>query len=311
MLTIRHMITDKLGALLLQPSWNPLETLRLLFAYHFMHNAYLAGTLVAIVAGPVGYLMVVRGQSFLGHAVSHIGFAGAAGAALIGVSPIAGLLVFGAVAGAGIEALGERGRPNAIELDVAIGTTLAFSLSLGLLFLRLASSYAANIYSFLFGTVLGITDTDVRVIAITAVAALLLLGVMARPLLFASIDPAVAAARGVPVRLLSYLYLLLLAVAVAEAVQVVGVLLAYALLVTPAATAQQLTARPSRAVALSTLIAVLVVWFGLAVAYFSGYPVGFVVATLAFGAYLAARAWTVRGQGRLRRTSVVPVGGGR
>lgn len=298
-----------MSALVLLPSWNPLETIRLLFAYHFMHNAFLAGTLVAIVAGPTGYLMVLRGQSFLGHAIAQVGFAGAAGAALIGVTPVAGLLVFGMMAGAGAEALGAQGRARAIELDVAIGTTLAISLSLGLLFLRLASSYAANIYAFLFGTILGITDDDVRVIAITAVVALALLAVIARPLLFASLDPAVARARGVPVRLLSYLYLLLLAIAVAEAVQVVGVLLAYALLVTPAATAQQLTAHPARAVALATLMAVLVVWAGLAVAYFSGYPVGFVVTTLAFGAYLGTRGKTAWSRNRLRRSTPVPLGG--
>ncbi len=105
------MIMNEMSAMLFQPSLNPIETFRLLFAYHFMHNAFLAGTLVAIVAGPVGYLMVVRGQSFLGHAVSHVGFAGAAGAALLGVTPVAGLLVFGAVAGAGIEALSDRDRP--------------------------------------------------------------------------------------------------------------------------------------------------------------------------------------------------------
>jgi len=300
---------NELNALLLQPSLNPIETLRLLFTYHFMHNAFLAGTLVAIVAGPVGYFMVVRGQSFLGHAVSHAGFAGAAGAALLGVTPVAGLLVFATGAGAGIEALSERDRPGSIEMDIAIGTTLAFSLSLGLLFLRLASSYAANIYSFLFGTILGITDRDVRVIAVTAVTALLLLAVIARPLFFASIDPAVAAARGVPVRLLSYLYLLLLAIAVAEAVQVVGVLLAYALLVTPAATAQQLSARPSFAAALSTLIAVLVVWIGLAVAYFSGYPVGFAVTTLAFGAYLLVQGGTAWKHSHLRQLSPSTIGG--
>jgi zinc/manganese transport system permease protein len=292
-------------AILLQPSWNPIETLRLLFAYHFMQNAFLAGTCIALVAGPIGYLMVVRGQSFLGHAVSHIGFAGAAGAALIGVSPIAGLIVFGVVAGAGIEALGERRWRQPLEQDIAIGTMLAFSLSLGLLFIRLASSYAANIYAFLFGTILGISDRNVHAIMLTAAVALLLFGVIARPLLFASVDPVVAAARGVPVRLLAYLYLMLLAMAVAEAVQVVGVLLAYALLVTPAATAQQLTARPARAMGLSTVIAVLVVWIGLAVAYFSGYPVGFVITSLAFAGYLTALAWNEWGNRRLRRPAVL------
>lgn len=276
--------------LLLQPSWNPLETLRLLLAYHFMQNAFLAGTLIALLAGPVGYFMVLRGQSFLGHALSHVGFAGAAGAVWLGISPVVGLLAFGVLAAFGIGALGERGGRLSVESDIAIGTVLVFSLSLGLLFIRLASSYAANIYAFLFGTVLGIRDRDVVVIAVMAVLGLLVLAVIARPLLFVSIDPEVAAARGMPVRLLAYAFLLLLALSVAVAVQVIGVLLIFALLVTPAATAQQLTARPALAIALSTALALIVIWLGLAVAYFTDYPVGFVVTTIAFVFFLLARA---------------------
>lgn len=276
--------------LLLQPSWNPLETLRLLLAYHFMQNAFLAGTLIALLAGPVGYFMVLRGQSFLGHALSHVGFAGAAGAVWLGISPVVGLLAFGVLAAFGIGALGERGGRSSVESDIAIGTVLVFSLSLGLLFIRLASSYAANIYAFLFGTVLGIRDRDVVVIAVMAVLGLLVLAVIARPLLFVSIDPEVAAARGMPVRLLAYAFLLLLALSVAVAVQVIGVLLIFALLVTPAATAQQLTARPALAIALSTALALIVIWLGLAVAYFTDYPVGFVVTTIAFVFFLLARA---------------------
>jgi zinc/manganese transport system permease protein len=295
--------------LLLQPSWNPLETLRLLFAYHFMQNAFLAGTFIALVAGPVGYFMVLRGQSFLGHALAHVGFAGAAAAVLLGISPVVGLLAFGSLAAVGIGALGEREGRLSVENDIAIGTMLVFSLSLGLLFIRLASSYAANIYSFLFGTVLGISDRDVEVIALTALVALVVLAVIARPLLFVSVDPAVAAARGVPVRMLSYVFLLLLALSVAVAVQVVGVLLIFALLVTPAATAQQLTARPAAGIGLSVGFALLVVWLGLAVAYFSDYPVGFVVTTIAFALYLAARAWRGGSRGRSRGLVVARAGG--
>jgi zinc/manganese transport system permease protein len=276
--------------LLLQPSWNPVETVRLLLEYHFMQNAFLAGTLIALLAGPVGYFMVLRGQSFLGHALAHVGFAGAAGAVWLGISPVVGLLVFGALAAFGIGALGERGGRFSVEGDIAIGTVLVFSLSLGLLFIRLASSYAANIYAFLFGTVLGIRDRDVVVIAVMAAFGLLVLALIARPLLFVSIDPEVAAARSVPVRLLAYAFLLLLALSVAVAVQVIGVLLIFALLVTPAATAQQLTTRPALAIALSTAIALIVIWLGLAVSYFTDYPVGFAVTTIAFGFYLLARA---------------------
>ena len=275
--------------LFLQPSWNPVETLKLLLSYHFMQNAFLAGTFIALLAGPVGYFMVVRGQSFLGHALSHVGFAGAAGAVWLGISPVVGLLAFGTLAAIGIGALGERGGRLSVEGDIAIGTVLVFSLSLGLLFIRLASSYAANIYAFLFGTVLGIRDQDVLAIAVMAALGLIVLAVIARPLLFVSMDPEVATARGVPARLLAYAFLLLLALTVAVAVQVIGVLLIFALLVTPAATAQQLTSRPAVAVALSTGLALVTIWLGLAVAYFTDYPVGFVVTTIAFVFYLVAR----------------------
>ena len=295
--------------LLLQPSWNPFETLRMLFAYHFMQNAFLAGTFIALVAGPVGYFMVLRGQSFLGHSLANVGFAGAAAAVLLGISPVVGLFAFGSLAAVGIGALGEREGSLSVESDIAIGTVLVFSLSLGLLFIRLASSYAANIYSFLFGTVLGISDQDVQVIALAAVIALVVLAVIARPLLFVSVDPAVAAARGLPVRLLSYIFLLLLALSVAVAVQVVGVLLIFALLVTPAATAQQLTARPAVAIGLSLGLALLVVWLGLSVAYFTDYPVGFVVTTIAFAFYLAARAWRGGMSNVFRRMRVARTGG--
>lgn len=298
-------MTTSSFTLLLQPSWNPLETIRLLFAYHFMQNAFLAGTFIALVAGPVGYFMVLRGQSFLGHSLANVGFSGAAAAVLLGISPVVGLLAFGALAAVGMGVLGEREGNLSVESDIAVGTVLVFSLSLGLLFIRLASSYAANIYAFLFGTVLGISDRDVQVIALASFVALVVLAVIARPLLFVSVDPAVAAARGVPVRLLSYLFLLLLALSVAVAVQVVGVLLIFALLVTPAATAQQLTARPAYGIGLSVGLALLVIWLGLAVAYFSNYPVGFAVTSLAFALYLAARAW----RGVLRRTLVARANG--
>jgi zinc/manganese transport system permease protein len=302
------MLTSALS-LLLQPSWNPVETLRLLLEYHFMQNAFLAGTFIALLAGPVGYFMVLRGQSFLGHALSHVGFAGAAAAVWLGISPVVGLLAFGALAALGIGALGERGGKLSVESDIAIGTVLVFSLSLGLLFIRLASSYAANIYAFLFGTVLGISDADVLLIALMALLGLLGLAAIARPLLFVSVDPEVAVARGLPVRPLAYAFLLLLALSVAVAVQVIGVLLIFALLVTPAATAQQLTTRPAPAIALSTALALIVIWLGLAIAYFTDYPVGFVVTTIAFVFYLIARAHRERQSNAWRAAPSAQVGG--
>jgi zinc/manganese transport system permease protein len=162
---------------------------------------------------------------------------------------------------------------------------------LGLLFERLASVQAGGVYAVLFGLVLAVTNQDIVTIAATAAVTLAVLTLIGRPLLFASLDPDVAAVRGVPVRLLTYVFLIVLAFAVAEAVQVVGVLLIFALLVTPAATALQLTARPAWALALSAALAVAVTWLGLAVAYYTPYPAGFFITTFAFAAYLLARAW--------------------
>lgn len=279
------------------PSWDLLADLTDLFHYHFMQNAFLAGALVAVVAGALGYFMVLRSQSFAGHTLANVGFAGAAGAVLLHWSPVLGLLVFGLAAALGIGWLSERqgaGRGSAQgggrwRQDIAVGTVLAFCLGLGLLFERLASSYAANVYAILFGAALGISDRDVVLIAITAGVALVALAFIGRPLLFASLDPLVAAGRGVPVRLLSFVFLALLAFAVAQAVQVVGVLLIFSLLVTPAAIAQQLTARPGRAIALSVILALVFTWVGLAIAYYSPYPVGFFITSCAFATYALVR----------------------
>lgn len=271
------------------PSWNLVADAQDVLSYHFMQNALLAGTIVAVVAGLVGYFMVLRGASFAGHTLANVGFAGAAGATLIGVTPVIGLLVFGLLAALGIGALGEQSSRGWSRSDVAVGTILALALGLGLLFERLSSVSANYIYAVLFGSVLGIADSDVTTIALTAAVTLVALALLGRPLLFASVDPEVATARGVPVRLLAYLFLALLAFAVAQAVQVTGVLLIFALLVTPAATALQLTTRPAWALALGVTIALLVTWAGLAVAYYTPYPVGFFITTFAFGLYLLAR----------------------
>lgn len=283
-----------------QLTWNLIVDVQQLFAYHFMQNAFLAGTLIALIAGAVGYFMVLRGQSFAGHTLANVGFAGATGAVLLGWSPVVGLLVFCIGAALGIDLLGGRQTKTQWGHDVAISTIQTFALGLGLLFVRLYSSYAAGIYALLFGTVLGISDRDVSVIALTTVVTLVGLVAIGRPLLFASIDPDVALARGVPVLLLSRAFLVLLAFAVAQAVQVVGVLLIFALLVTPAAIAQQVTPRPGMAIGLSILLALLFTWAGLAVAYFTPYPVGFFITGFAFGTYVVVRLFRL-GQSLLLR----------
>jgi zinc/manganese transport system permease protein len=268
-------------------SWDLVADVEQLFAYHFMQNAFLAGTLVAVVAGVVGYFMVLRSQSFAGHTLAQVGFPGALGAVLIGLSPVFGLIGFGVGAALLIGALSAR---EVKGQDIAVGMVLAFSLGLGLLFVRLSHyNNTTGVYSLLFGSVLGVSDRDIGPIALTTLVTLATLVVIARPLLFASIDPEVAASRGVPVRLLSTLFLVLLAFAVAEAVQIVGVLLIFALLVTPAAIAQQITARPVLSIGLSIVLALLFTWLGLAIGYFTPYPIGFFITSFAFGTYALVR----------------------
>jgi len=270
-------------------TWDLIADLQLLLQFHFMHNALLVGTMVALLAGSIGYFVVLRGQSFAAHMLSQVGFPGAAGAALLHLSPVAGLVVFCVAAALGVGAMGGRLEAGRRSESAAVGTVLAFSLGLGLLFTRLYSGTAQGIYSFLFGTILGITDRDVLITMTTSVIALVVLAAAARPLYFASVDPDVAQARGVPVRPLSFLFLVVLALGVAEAVQVVGTLLIFALLVAPAATAQRLTARPTRGLLLSVGLSVIFTWLGLASAYFSNRPVGFLITSFAFGTYVVVR----------------------
>ena len=267
--------------------WNLIRDIQAQFQYAFMQHAYTAGAIVAIVAGVVGYFVVLRSLSFAGHALSHIGFAGATGAVALGVSPIYGLLVFTVGGAVGMGALGKRiyGR------DVVIGIVLAWMLGLGVLFLSLYSGYATEAYALLFGEILGISQTNVVVTLVAGVVTLAAIAIIFRPLLFASVDSDVAEARGVPVRLLSILFMVVLAISVSEAVQVVGVLLIFALLVTPPAIAERLTARPGMAIALSVLLALLFTWIGLFVSFYLPYPVSFFITTLAFVTYLLVRLW--------------------
>ncbi len=271
-------------------SWNPATDLRALFAFHFMANALEAGTAVAVMAGAIGWFMVLRRQTFAGHTLSMIAFPGAAGAALAGV-PLAfgyfGACGAGALVLAGVAA--DRTGSESGE-SAATGTIQAFALGLGFLFVGLYHGLLNGIDALLFGTFLGISDSQVETLVAVAVAVLALLAVVGRPLLFASVDGDVARAAGVPVSALSAGFLLLLGLTVAATSQITGALLVFALLVTPAAAAQQLTVRPLRGLLLTIAIGLAVTWLGLALAYFSIYPVGFYVTSLAFAAYVVARA---------------------
>jgi zinc/manganese transport system permease protein len=278
------MTTDALSGVL-PPSWNVLDDVSQLLHYDFMRNAFLAGTVVAVVAGAVGYFLVLRALAFAGHALSHIGFAGATGAVVLGVTPIAGLLAFTIGGGAVMGALGRRLRGR----DVAIGIVLAWMLGLGVLFLTLYKGYATEAYALLFGQITAISAGDVVVTLIVAAVVLLILGAVARPLLFASLDEDVAEAKGVPTRLLGIGFMMLLAAAVAEAAQVVGILLVFSLLVTPPAIAERLTTLPVRGVMLSVALAVAFTWTGLAIAYWVPHPPSFFITSIAFAAYLSVR----------------------
>lgn len=281
-------------------SWNLVEDVRHMWAYPFFQHAAEAGTVVAVVAGVIGYFVVLRRTAFAAHALSHIGFAGAAGAAVLGIDPIWGLLVFCAGAGGAIGALGSRLRSR----DTVIGIVLAFSLGLGALFLSLYSGNdAQEAVALLFGEILGISTANVLLTLVVGAVALALVVAMYRPLLFASVDQDVAEARRVPVRLLSVGIMVVLALATAVAVQVVGVLLIFALVVTPAAVAERLTRSPGPAIAVSVAVALGCTWLGLGISWYSSYPVSFFITTLAFVAYVASRAvpWTAT---RLRRRAV-------
>ena len=268
--------------------WDLVRVVQELFRYGFMQHAFEAGTIVALTAGVIGYFVVLRGLSFAAHALSHIGFAGATGAVLTGAAPIVGLLVFTMSAGAVMGALGQRLRGR----DVTIGLVMAWSLGLGLLFTRLYRGSANLAIGILFGQIFGITSQDVVVTLVAGAATVLLVLAVYRPLLFATLDEEVAEAKGVPVRALSIAFMVVLAVAVSEAVQVVGVLLIFALIVAPAAIAERFTTRPSRGVVLAAILAVLFTWAGLTIAYYLPYPVGFFITTIAFWSYILARVVT-------------------
>lgn len=275
-------------------SWDLLADIRHLFDFPFMVNALRAGTLVALVAGAVGWFMVLRRQTFAGHTLALVGFPGAAGAVLIGVSAQLGFFAF-CVAGAAVITLVPSGRARFDEQAALIGTVQALALASGFLFVSLYGGSLNRVNSLLFGSLLGVTDADVVRVAVVAVFALTVLGVIARPLVFATIDPDVASARGVPVRALTLAYMLLLGLAAAACTQITGSLLVFALLVLPPATAQTVTARPAAGLLLSGGLAVAVTWLALGIAYYSPYPVGFWLTSIAFGVFVTARVATAFG----------------
>jgi zinc/manganese transport system permease protein len=261
-----------------------------LLAQHFVHTALLAGAVVAVVSGAIGIFVVTRGASFAVHAISELGFTGAAGALVVGIDPVIGMIGGSLAVGLVLGLLSLRGR----ERDSAIGAVLAFGLGIGVLFLSLYHGYATQATNLLFGSIVGVSSRQLLELAIVALIVMSGIAVLYRPLLFSSVDPEVAAARGVPLRALSVAIFLLLALTTAEAIQVVGVLLVLTLVITPAAAAQRLTARPAVALGLSILIALAATEGGILLSLAQPWPTSFFISAISFSVYLAARLVSVR-----------------
>jgi len=252
--------------------------------YDFMRNAFAAAGVAAVVSGLVGYFLVLRGQTFAGHALSHIGFAGATGAVLIGVASVWGLVGFTVAAAIGMGLLGERisGR------DVAIGVVLALALGFGLLFLHYYTAFATQATALLFGNVLAVDRAMIGTLVGLGLVTLGGLAAIMRPLIFASLQPELAEAKGVPLRFVSTAFLTVVALAVSECAQIVGILLVFSLMVGPPATAQRLVTGLWGGMALSAALALAEAWLGIAIAYHTDWPVSFCIAMLsALGYFLS------------------------
>jgi len=255
-----------------------------MFAYDFMTNAFAAAGIVAVVSGLVGFFLVMRGQTFAGHALSHIGFAGATGAGLIGLAPLWGLVGFTVAGGVAMGLLSER----ISNRDVAIGVVLSLSLGFGLLFLHYYTAFASQATALLFGNVLAVDRAMIATLAALGVVTLAGLAVIMRPLVFMSLQPELAEARGVPLRFISTAFLAIVALAVSACAQIVGVLLVFTLMVGPPAAAQRLTTGLWAGLFLSAALALAEAWAGIALAFHTDWPVSFCIALLSAVGYFAA-----------------------
>jgi zinc/manganese transport system permease protein len=270
-------------------SWNLLADLHEMWSMPFMVNAFRAGTLVAVLAGVVGWFMVLRRQTFAGHTLAVVGFPGAAGSVLVGLGAAAGYYASCVAAAVTIAAVPARPGRARTEESALVGTVQAVALATGTLFIALYHGFLGGTSALLFGSFLGITDRNVLVLCGVAALVLGVLAAVGRPLLFASVDPGVAGVAGVPVRGIDTGFLVLLGIAAAGVSQITGSLLVFALLVLPAATAQRLSARPVPSLVLSVLLALVTVWAALFVGYYSPYPIGFWLTSIAFGC--TCRRW--------------------
>src|SRR4249919_2479058 len=261
-----------------------------MFAYEFMTNAFAAAGIVAVVSGFVGYFLVMRGQTFAGHALSHIGFAGATGAGLIGLAPLWGLLAFTLAAGIIMGALSER----ISNRDVAIGVVLALALGFGLLFLHYHTSFATQATALLFGNVLAVDHSMIITLALLGAITLAALAFIMRPLVFSSLQPELAEAKGVPLRAVSITFLAIVALAVSVCAQIVGVLLVFTLMVGPPAAAQRVTTGLWSGLFVSAGLAIGEAGLGLTTAFYTEWPVSFCIASLSALGYFTCLGLSAR-----------------
>jgi zinc/manganese transport system permease protein len=252
----------------------------------FMMNTWAVATMVAPVAGVVGFFVVLRGSAFAAHAIPKGAFADAAGASLLGISTLAGLAVFSLLTALGIGALSRRGRR-----DVATALALVTRLALGAAFLSTTTEYEPEIYSLLFGEVLGVSTTELLPNAALGIACIAAVAVLYRPLMLSSIAPDIAEAKGVRSHRMEICFLIVVALATAMTVPVAGALLIFSLMIGPPAAARSLTSRPVRAMLLSVAIALVTVWAAIAGSYLYNWPVGFFVGALGALSYGTGRAW--------------------
>jgi zinc/manganese transport system permease protein len=269
----------------------------------FMINAWVTGTIVAVVAGVVGFFVVLRGSAFPAHAIPKGAFAGAAGASLIGVSTLAGLAVFSVLGALGVGLLGRRGRS-----DVATALALVMMLALGAAFLSLTTQYQSEIYALLFGEILGVSSSQILPVAALGAVCILAIAVLWRPLLLTSAMPEAAAAQRVRTHALQMCFLLVVALATAMTVPVTGALLIFSLMIGPPAAARSFTARPALAMLLSVAIARATLWAAIAASFVWNWPVGFFVGVLAAVSYGIGRGWAAV-SGRLTPRAAAPRSG--
>jgi zinc/manganese transport system permease protein len=259
-----------------------------------MLNAWVVATMVAVVAGVVGFFVVLRGSSFVAHALPNGAFAGAAGASLLGLNTILGLGVFALLGALGIGWLGRRGRH-----DVVTALALVVMLGLGALFLSMSVEYAPEIYSLLFGEVLGVSVNELGPTAVLGALCIIAIAALYRPLMMASVMAEVGEARGVRTHRMEMWFLVVVAMATTMTVPVVGTLLMFSLMVGPAAAARSISNNPVYALGLSVVIALATVWLAIAAAYLCQWPIGFFVGTLGAAFYIASRVWAGWRRGRI------------